>query len=233
MKVNIGPYKNWFGPYQLADALCFWVPKKQDEYGYESKPEWVHKFGDFLAYGFIKRPDAFMRNNADETWLYKFLSWIDSKKNRKVKIHIDNYDVWNMNSTLAMIILPMLKILQEKKQGAGFVDDKDVPKELRSTSAPPKENDWDADENHFKRWDWVLSEMIWAFEQLNDENNDDQFFTGESDYYMGPADEKGFRQMLEGPNHTRKYDAKAHQKHQKRITNGLMLFGKYYQNLWD
>ena len=225
MKINIGPYKNWFGPYQLAEKILFWMDKDNDDR--------VHKLGNFLAYGRKKPPDVFQVKDEDGTWLYKFFSWVDSKKKRKVKIHIDNYDVWNMNSTLGMIILPMLKILQEKKQGAGFVDDKDVPKELRSTSAPPKENDWDADENHFKRWDWVLGEMIWAFEQLNDENNDAQFFIGESDYYMGPEDENGFRQMLEGPNHTAKYDSKAHRKHQKRIANGLMLFGKYYQNLWD
>ena len=32
MKVHIGPYKNWIGPYQLADALCFWVKEVEDEY---------------------------------------------------------------------------------------------------------------------------------------------------------------------------------------------------------
>ena len=225
MKIKIGPHKNWFGPYQLAETILFWMDKYEDDR--------VHKLGDFFAYGFKKPPDVFNSKKEEHTWLYKFLSWVDSKRKRKVQIHIDNYDVWNMDGTLSMIILPMLKILQEKKMGAPFVDDKDVPKELRSTSAPPKENDWDTDENHFKRWDWVLAEMIWAFEQLNDENNDAQFFTGKSDFYLGPPDEKGCRQMLEGPDHTRKYDAKAHQKHQKRITNGLMLFGKYYQGLWD
>ena len=24
MKVKIGPYKNWFGPYQLAEKILFW-----------------------------------------------------------------------------------------------------------------------------------------------------------------------------------------------------------------
>lgn len=233
MKVRIGPYKNWFGPYQVADALCFWVPKKRDEYGCECHPDWVHKFGGFLAYGFDEKPDPFGRIEVNQTWLYKFLSWVDSKKKRTVKIHIDSYDAWSMSDTLAMIILPMLKILKEKKHGAPLTDDKDVPKKLQSTNAPPKKNEWDTDGNHFKRWNWVLDEMIWTFEQLNDDNNDAQFHSGKNDYYLGLPNEKGNRQILEGPNHTWKYDVKAHEKHNKRIQNGLMLFGKYYRNLWD
>ena len=53
-----------------------------------------------------------------------------------------------MDHTLAMIIVPMLKQLKETKHGAPFVDDEDVPEELKSTSAPAKENDWDTDDNH-------------------------------------------------------------------------------------
>jgi hypothetical protein len=46
MKVYIGPYKNWFGPYQLAEKLCFWAKPVTDKYGIKSKPDWVHNFGD-------------------------------------------------------------------------------------------------------------------------------------------------------------------------------------------
>ena len=53
MRVKIGKYVDWFGPYQLADALCFWVPKVKDEYGMEDKPDWVHKFGEWLTYGSV------------------------------------------------------------------------------------------------------------------------------------------------------------------------------------
>ena len=51
MKVRIGPYKNWFGPYQLAELLMFWVPKEKDEYGIEHTADRVHKFGEWLAHG--------------------------------------------------------------------------------------------------------------------------------------------------------------------------------------
>jgi len=56
MKVYIGPYKNWFGPYQLAETLCFWAKKEKDEYGFERTPDWVHNFGEWLAHGSVE-PD--------------------------------------------------------------------------------------------------------------------------------------------------------------------------------
>ena len=62
MKVHIGPYKNWIGPYQLADALCFWVKEVEDEYGIKSKPDWVHNFGEFLAHGFHKETEEEARS---------------------------------------------------------------------------------------------------------------------------------------------------------------------------
>jgi len=90
---------------------------------------------------------------------------------RKISIRIDKYDTWSMDSTLALIIHPMLIQLKQTKHGSPWIDDEDVPEELRSTSAPPKENEWDADDNHHARWDWVLDEMIWAFEtHLDDES---------------------------------------------------------------
>jgi acetylornithine/succinyldiaminopimelate/putrescine aminotransferase len=43
----------------------------------------------------------------------------------------------------------MLKQLQETKHGAPLVDDEDVPEHLRSTTAPPRENEWDVDGNQY------------------------------------------------------------------------------------
>ena len=83
-------------------------------------------------------------------------------------IIIHKWDTWNMDHTLSYIIVPMLVQLQETKHGAPNTDDEDVPEKLRSTSAPPKENDWDTDDNHFRRWDWIINEMIWAFTYKRD-----------------------------------------------------------------
>lgn len=228
MKIYIGPYKNWFGPYQLAEKILFWKDKNDDV---------VFNFGRWLAGDdeHIEDETIFNRKiDPKKTLLYRFMLWIDSKKKRKVKIQIDNYDVWNMNNTLAMIILPMLKKLKESKHGSPCVDDEDVPEELRSTTAPPKENEWDTDGNFFKRWDYVMDEMIWTFEQLQPEYDwEDQYYTGVSDLRLKKNDDSPHYQIVDGPNHTSVFDKEGHQKHAERIDNGLRLFGKYYQGLWD
>lgn len=240
MKVKIGPYKNWFGPYQLAEKLMFWVPKEKDEYGIERTADRVHNFGEWLAHGKVLPEPAVGEEstaweNRPATWLYKLLSWIDSKKKRKVEVHIDRWDTWNMETTLGYIIRPMLKQLNENKHGAPFVDDEDVPEELRSTSAPPKENDWDTDDNHFKRWDWVMEEMIFAFESLSGGENEDweeQFESGVYDLKWIKQEDGNFR-MTKGLDHTAETDWDARKAYGERIQNGFRLFGKYYQSLWD
>jgi hypothetical protein len=249
MKVNIGPYTRWFGPYQLAELLCFWAKPVKDEWGIESNPDWVHNFGEWLAHGSVlpdptpDNPVSPWRDDRPITALYKFLQWVESKKKRKVKVHIDRWDTWSMDHTLAYIVLPMLEQLQATKHGAPFVDDKDVPKELRSTSAPPlSEEDKDCgavDDLHFKRWEWVLNEMIFSFRSKLDEGKwEDQFYTGEYDFVSKATefDENGkpkLYQLVKGPNDTRKIDMKGLRAYQKRISNGFRLFGKYYENLWD
>ena len=188
MKISIGPYRNWIGPYQIAEKIMFWKDKDDDA---------VFEFGEKLS----------------NTFIGDFLTWVDSKKKRKVKIHIDEYDTWNMGHTLALIILPMLKQLHATKHGSPGVDDEDVPAELRSNVAPAVE-EWDVDENWHKRWDWVMEEMIWTFEQLaNSDNNDAKFF----DHSVFPMT----------------YDKEGHRAHNERIQRGTTLFGKYYNGLWD
>lgn len=246
MRVKIGPYKNWFGPYQLAQAIMFWVPKEKDEYGFPHTAERVHKFGEWLAHGSVRaKPkvgdvDKIFDDDRPETWIYKLLQWIDKKKKRKIHVHIDRWDTWNMETTLGYIVRPMLKQLFENKHGAPWVDDEDVPEELRSTSAreltEEEKNNGHTDDNHFKRWDWVMNEMIFAFESLDGgENQDweDQFTTGEYDFRFEKIDEKGTSQMVRGPNHTAVTDWDARKAYAERIQNGFRLFGKYYQNLWD
>ena len=106
MKVYIGPYRSWIGTYQIANLLRY--------VGFSKDTCW--KFGEWL----------------DGTWIGGLCSFIDDKKNRKIKIRIDKYDTWNMDHTLALIILPMLKQLKQRNHGFSYVDDEDVPKNLRN-----------------------------------------------------------------------------------------------------
>lgn len=238
MKVYIGPYRNWFGPYQLAELLCFWVKDEKDEYGIPRKPDWVHNFGEWLAHGSVE-PEAQVGEirswdrERHQTWLYKFLSWIHSKQERKIKIRIDRWDTWGMDHTLAYIILPMLKQLKETKHGAPYVDLKDVPKELHPKKQTKKEREnGHTDSTHFERWDYVLDEMIFAFDSKLDDSWESQFESGESDLQWKKL-EGGMSQLVDGPNHTKVYDWEGRKAYEARIQNGFRLFGKYYQNLWD
>jgi hypothetical protein len=162
---------------------------------------------------------------------------------QNISVRIDKYDTWGMNNTLAYIIVPMLKQLKENKQGAPHIDIKDVPFSLRPTPEEVKtaEEDYDVDPKFFDRWNWVLDEMIFAFESYIIDW-EDQFYSGKHDMIMIPQDLNG-NKVNEGdalmygteygPNHTFKVDHKGMKVYTDRITRGTKLFGKYYANLWD
>ena len=162
MRVKIGKYKNWIGPYQIADALCFWVRKEKDEYGIKRNPKWVHNFGTWLSGG-----------EDQESLLHNFCLWVESKRKRTVRVNIYRWDTWLMDHTLSYISIPMLKQLKEKKHSATFTDDEDVPEHLRSTAAEPKEDEWDTDSHHFPRRVSSMHEISYAFEcDLNTSDED-------------------------------------------------------------
>ena len=133
---------------------------------------------------------------------------------QKINVKIDAWDTWSMDHTLAHIIVPMLKQLKETKHGAPNVDDEDVPIELRYT----EKELCVGDEKFFARWNWVLDEMTWAFEQKT------LLFRWEEEYYDGP-------EPLD--NSERIFDSEGCKAHQERMTNGFKLFGKFYEYLWD
>ena len=202
MKVYLSKYRyHWISPYTVLEKAFFWREIDYDE-------PIIDKWSDRLA------PIC--------QGIQKVLDFIYPKINY---VKIDRWDTWSMDYTLSFIVVPMLKQLKETKHGAPFVDDEDVPEELKSTSAPPKENEWDTDDNHFKRWDWALNEMIWAFEQNLDHDSEDKFF----DHAEWDEKEKDFGKNL----HKIKIDQPGLKAHQDRKANGFRLFGKYYQGLWD
>ena len=202
MKVYLSKYRyHWISPYTVLEKVFFWREIDYDE-------PIIDKWSDRLT------PIC--------QGIQKVLDFIYPKINY---VKIDRWDTWSMDYSLSFIVVPMLKQLKETKHGAPFVDDEDVPEELTSTSAPPKENEWDTDENHFKRWDWALNEMIWSFEQNLDTNSEEKFF----DHAEWDEKEKDFGKNL----HKIKIDQPGLKAHQDRKANGFRLFGKYYQGLWD
>jgi hypothetical protein len=223
MKVYISKYRyHWLSPYTILKKVCFWERDDDVFYNHEDVPG--HKYDRWVS-----------RLEPVCQALQRFLDVVHPKVDY---VRIDRWDTWSMDHTLGLIALPMLRQLKATKHGAPNVDDADVPEELRSTSAPAKVNEWDIDDNHFRRWDWVLDEMIFAFEHKLDDSWEEKFKSGEVDIKSVPCewDDNGkpkMFQMVDGPNHTRVYDWDGINKVQARIQNGFCLFGKYYQNLWD
>jgi len=240
MKIYISGYRDhWISPYTMLDYVFFWTDwskcardktvirslEEERNHKYVERPDWCETWSDRLA------PVS------------RGIMWVLDRVHPEIKyVKIDRYDTWSMDSTLSPIILPMLKQLKEKKHGAPFVDDEDVPEELKSTAAPAKENDWDTDANHFLRWDWAMDEMIFAFECKVDDSWQDAFREGEHDILWVPVDKDGnevpkgehkYYHMDKGPNDTYKCDYEGMRVVETRIQNGFRLFGKYYQALWD
>ena len=215
MKVYMGPYVNYFGPYQLAEKILFWMDKYEDER--------VDKFGEFLA------------GKNEDSLLYRFLLWIESKRKRTIYVKIDNWDYWSADTTLSYIVVPLLKKLKDNKHGYPIVDDIDVPEKYRTSTVqdwnqlelfPEKEKavQETIDELNEMKWEWVMDEMIWAHSQIIDDNGDRQFFD------HSEVDDKA--PLLDQVAKV-KVDREGLDKHHERIDNGLRLFGKYYRSLWD
>lgn len=173
----------------------------------------------------------------------------DGDEEREINVVIHNYDTWNMDGTLAILVVPMLKQLIKTKHGAPLVDAEDVPPSLR-----PNENDIDAynysghtDDNFFKRWDYVMGEMLFAFESKIDDSWESKYFSYDDDFNIefepcGQAqlrlfpDEEGNtvdHEYYSMKSTSSNFDKEGYQQEAERIQNGFRLFGKYYQSLWD
>lgn len=178
----------------------------------------------------------------------------DGDEDRIEEIHIDRYDTWNMDHTLALIIYPMLKQLKEEKQGAPNVDDEDVPEYLRMPEGWYEERynvNGETDPHFFDRWDWVMNEMIHAFGSKLEDDPDFFFEDEEPQYEMTKLEFKGIGnaqlrlfpdedgsmedyELYEWVSGSRgRFDKEAYMKYHERISNGFRLFGKYYESLWD
>lgn len=202
MKVVLDNYRTWIGPYQIANLLQK-VGVSEDK---------CHDIGGFLA---------------EKTPVGKICEWIHSKKKRKEQVRIDNYDTWNMDHTLSLIIVPMLEQLIATKHGHPLPVDPvdDMPDEIK---APPKdwvqENEWDYDPNTEARWNWVMSEMLWAMKEIRDDNPNEPNIPE-----FGTA---GYR-AWQKDTAMREAWRVAYDKYNARVQQGTLLFGKHFQSLWD
>jgi len=241
MKVFLNNYRHhWLSPYTMIDYLFFWTAwskchrdKSWDRVlsnsetggNWSDRPDWVEVWSEHLM--------------PISKFIQTILDWIHPKIDF---VKIDRWDTCSMDQSLGQIVLPMLRQFKSKSHGAPLVEDVDVPEELKSSSAPPIEKEHGTDGNYFKRWDWALSEMIFAFESKLDTSWQDAFTFGEIDMVFVPIDHAGnevakkdakYFQWVDGPNNTYECDYEGMKVVEDRIQNGFRLFGRYYQNLWD
>ena len=229
MRVYIGPYSSDIIPVRRWErSYEMW---RSDKYYLDEED---YTWYDKIVMGFFDKLEDFVR---------PLNRWSNDRK-RKVKVHVDYYDVWGADHTLGMIIAPVLKKLKECQQGYPHVDNEDVPEELRFTPEDKEklEHDGTVDSKHEARWNYVLDEMIWAFEQHADPYDNDAQFHHNSDQLemvFTPL-EDGTKASTLSFNHQKdptkpKYwvDHEGKKKHHERMRNGVRLFAKYYECLWD
>ena len=217
MKVYLSGYRShWISPYSVLEYIFFWTDWSKcgrskgviADTDYVDHPIWVDKCTKYI------RPICVV--------IQSVLDFIHPP----IKyVKIDRYDTWSMDYTLSYIILPMLKQLKEETHGSPWIDDEDVPAELRSGKKNRKFKnnpdvqalDIEDDTLLHKRWAWVLDEMIWAFEQKVHDDPESKFFD-----YTECGYKLHWSENYVGLN-----------AHNERKRNAFRLFGKYYENLWD
>jgi hypothetical protein len=132
----------------------------------------------------------------------------DCEQERFIDVQVEDFDVFSMDTQLAHVIVPMLKLLREKKAG--------IPGDIINTfhecsdqleldfGLTPKEIDEIEFECAEKKWNDILDKMIWSFEQAM------------NDYPLM------YSSMSKGD----------FERYEERMQEGFELFGRYYRSLW-
>ena len=165
---------------------------------------------------------------------------------QKVDIKIEPHDTYSLDRTLALIILPMLIQLKETQHGIpsefAMVGGEDYTDQQSFDFYTDSQREMFEQEG-VKRWNDILDKMIWSFEQIVTDNYESQYHYGEAvmgwektgEKLLNPLTNK-YEEMYEmiDKNPNEHYlDIVGLQEHEKRIQEGLELFGKYYRHLWD
>lgn len=119
-------------------------------------------------------------------------------------------DVWSFDSYLSKVISQGVKHLKTHKMG--------YPTGIAET-----------EEEALKKWENILDEIIWSFDQYNKCSVGDLSF-----YIPKPKNEteENWKNWID--NHEKKYRIRIMSKEEdERMRNGMKLFIEYYSSLWD
>lgn len=115
------------------------------------------------------------------------------REDQRTYIKIDDYDIWNADITLAKIITPLLKKFKENIVSTPYIENDDLPENLHSS-----------DNYNHDGWLYILNEIIWSFEHVQN-----------TEFVLSTLSAEEYTKIM-----NRRY-------------NGLRLFGKYYTSLWS
>lgn len=142
-------------------------------------------------------------------WIAKIYDW----RERKIKIKTHRYDHWSVDYTISLIALPILKDLRTNLHGCP------------ATCLEEGEEY----EYSMERWKLILNKIIWAHEQIINEEID-AFYIVRGEWIIGEPNPKTKCSPVTSTN-VINWDAM--HAYEERIQEGLELFGRYYRNLWD
>ena len=160
---------------------------------------------------------------------------------RKIRVRIDRWDVWSMEHTLSLIILPCLKLFRSNMHGypGCFIEPECASGEVSPHTKPVVSPDDEQEEPGFIKWKAILDKMIWSFEEianfgLNEPPFPDKIEEIKEEHVTGLGKGMPYTRTTttyeEGAVEAWKVLAKAYQ---DKVNDGLKLFGEYYQHLWD
>lgn len=167
-----------------------------------------------------------------------------SSGERKINVHIEKFDSWSVDSTLAYIILPLLIQLKHTMHG--------VPNDFTSFIGSEFDDNYSFDfirddvdkvfDSRCTEWNDTLDKMIWSFLQLSLEGDyDSKYHHGirntewVNHEHVDPVTGKTeiYSEMIDKNPKSHWYDKVGHRLHNDRIQEGLDLFAKHYGSLWD
>lgn len=217
MKANIGPYSSDLIP--VSKLIDYYEKVRGLQFDFD---ESKYKSYDHKVIGILSKFNDILRP-LNNYWC---------SRPRKIKVEVNYYDVWSADHTIALVVLPILKKLQEVKHGSPNVDMEDVPEHMRIPYT---------EENEYlhERWNWILNEIVWAFEQHADPDWEFTYIQNIEQLDMDSEDAgNGLRSIIfnrqKDPTKPAYFrDDEGIQQHRARMSNGMRLFAKYYEALWD
>lgn len=173
---------------------------------------------------------------------------------REIQVKIDSWDTWNLDYTLAQIILPAL--VEFKKLIIGYPSDFSIPGsedyEQQSCFDFYREGAQEFNSAPSEHWKMIIDKMIWSFEHIagkhsgeNDSQDWQELYTEQNPVIKKGKTIEDIFEAIDTKDKNKGYifskdyyevekitNWEGINRHEEKIREGLMLFAKYYQHLW-